>query len=105
MPIFIAQSHGSKYLLSSKTEIPKKEKHPPMIFLLILAPIQQCIEPSKIGQADSNAASELPQSDEPKNQGPKCHPISDLTALTKLIREIKSIYPPLASLCLRGNTK
>jgi hypothetical protein len=64
-------------------------------FLPILSEIRQCIGPSKIGQTDSNTAAERPQSDEPKGQRPKNHSISDLTALTQLIREIKSIYPPL----------
>lgn len=38
---------------------------------------------------------EYPQSDKPKDQGPKKHSISDLTVLTQLIQEIKPIYPLL----------
>ena len=61
----------------------------------MLAAIRQCIGLSKIGQTDNNTAPEPLQSDETKDQGPKNHSISDLTALTQLLREIKSIYPPL----------
>jgi hypothetical protein len=59
----------------------------------MLAAIRQCIGLSKIGQTDNNTAPEPLQSDETKDQGPKNHSISDLTALTQLIREIKSTCP------------
>ena len=64
-------------------------------FSPILAAIRQCTEPSKIQKTDSNTASEPHQSDEPTDQSPKKYPISDLTALTQLMREIKSVHPCL----------
>ncbi|XP_076779871.1 uncharacterized protein LOC143438151 [Arvicanthis niloticus] len=75
--------------------IKNRDKKPPCEFLPILAAIRQCIRPSKIGQTENNTAPGAPQLNEPKNQGPKSHLVSDLEALTQLIREIKSIYPPL----------
>lgn len=95
MIIFIAWTHGSEYFSHQKQRYPTRKNTLQWFFSLILAAIRQCIGPSKIGKTDSNTASESPQSDEPKDQGPKNHSISDLTALTQLIREIKSIYPSL----------
>jgi hypothetical protein len=66
-----------------------------VIFWLVLAAIWQSIGLSKIRHTDSNTAPESSQSDEPKDQGPKNHSISDLTALTQLMREIKSVHPCL----------
>jgi hypothetical protein len=85
-----------------KNKDTREGKTPSCEFLPILATLRQCVRPSKIGKPDSNTAAELPQSDEPKVQGPTDHSISDLTALTQLIREIKSIYPPLPPYALEG---
>jgi hypothetical protein len=80
MIIFFTQTlkFGQSLIKNRDTQEGKIPSHG---FGLILAKIQQCIGPSTIGQTDSNTAPEPSESDEPKDQCPKNHPFSDLTAL------------------------